>query len=286
MIIDGHAHLFNPKVISNVKKRKKMVGILGLQTNGVEDRVGVSSLEDELRANCIGKCFILPTAGAQGVGKVNDSFYEMVGESDLLYTAGTLHPEYAENEKELVKFGSRNIKGIKLCSFSQQFALDDPRTFDLFDLITEFNKTQNSGFFVILDTLYGADKFFGGLPEHNTTPYLLAELIKSFPKIDFIAAHMGGLAAPFKEISTNLTPMDNLFLDTSNAAHLLEENEFVYLLKAHGPEHIVFGTDWPWFTHSEEIDLQNQMLEKAGYSKKDNALVFSENMARLLEITR
>jgi len=285
MIIDGHAHLFHPKVISNVKKRKEMVERLSLQTKGVEDRVGVSFLEDELRANGIGGCFILPTAGAQEVGKVNDSFYEMVGKSDILFTAGTLHPGYGENKKELVKFKSRNIKGIKLCSFSQQFALDDPRTFDLFDLITEFNKIQNSRFFVILDTFYGADKFFGSLPEHNTTPHLLAELVKSFPKIDFIAAHMGGLAAPFKEISTNLFPMDNLFFDTSNAAHVLEEKEFIYLLKSHGPEHIIFGTDWPWFTHSPEIDLQNRILEKTGFSTKDKALIFSKNIAGLLEIS-
>ena len=78
--------------------------------------------------------------------------------------------------------------------------------------------------------------------------------------------------------------MDNLFLDTSNAAHVLEEKEFIYLLKVHGPEHIIFGTDWPWFTHSPEIDLQNSMFEKAGYSKKDMGLVFSKNMARLLEL--
>ena len=220
------------------------------------------------------------------IKKVNDSFYEMVGKSDILFTAGTLHPEYAENKKALVTFGSRNIKGIKLCSFSQQFALDDPRTFDLFDLIAEFNKIQNSGFFVILDTLYGADKFFGSLPEHNTTPVLLAELIKNFPKINFIAAHIGGLAAPFKEISTNLTPMDNLFFDTSNAAHVLEEKEFIYLLKVHGPEHIIFGTDWPWFTLSPEIALQNRILEKAGFSKKNNALVFSKNMSLLMKISR
>ena len=283
-MIDGHAHLFHPKVISNVKKRKTVVKRLGLQTNGVQDRVGVASLENELRANGIGGCFILPTAGVKEVGRVNDLFYKMVKKSDLLYTAGTLHPGYAENKIELAKFKSRNIKGIKLCSFSQKFALDDRETFDLFDLILEFNISEDSGFFVILDTLYGADKFFGSHPVHNTTPALLAQLIKNFPKINFIAAHMGGLAAPFKEISTCLTPMDNLFFDTSNAAHVLDENQFIYLLKAHGPEHIIFGTDWPWFTHSPEIDLQNSILEKAGYSKKDMGMVFSKNIARLLGI--
>lgn len=135
----------------------------------------------------------------------------MVETSDSLYTAGTLHPEYDKNREELVKFESRHIKGIKLCSFSQKFALDAPQTFDLFDLIATFNTTRDSGFFVILDTFFKADKFFGSDPRHTTAPHLLAGLITHFPGINFIAAHMGGLAAPFHKIRTDLTPMDNLF---------------------------------------------------------------------------
>ncbi|CCK78533.1 amidohydrolase family protein [Desulfobacula toluolica] len=281
MIIDGHAHLFHPKVISNVKKKEEMVDFLRLQADGAEDRIGVSFLEEELKSNAVQGCFILPTAGAKEVGKVNESSYMTVETSDLLYTAGTLHPEYSDNRQELVKFKQRNIKGIKLCSFSQKFALDDPKTFDMFNLIRQFNITEQSGFFVIIDTLYGADTFFGGNSEHNTTPELLGSLVKNFPEINFIAAHMGGLAAPFNDIYTHLCPMDNLFFDTSNAAHVLEENQFVALLKAHGPEHIIFGTDWPWFTHAPEIDLQHRMLTRAGYSKDDMERVFSKNIIRL-----
>ncbi|MBT6339392.1 MAG: hypothetical protein HOJ48_08875, partial [Desulfobacula sp.] len=59
---------------------------------------------------------------------------------------------------------------------------------------------------------------------------------------------------------------------------------FIYLLKSHGPEHIIFGTDWPWFTHLPEMDLQNLMFKKAGYSKQDMDLVFSKNMGSLLGI--
>jgi len=284
MIFDGHTHLFHPKVISNVKKKKSMVEKLGLKTKGAKDRVGKISLEAALKASRIDGSLILPTAGEQEVGRVNDLFYKTIENSDFLHTAGTLHPEYSGNREELIKFKSRKIKAIKLCSFSQKFALNDPGTFDLFELIQEFNISQGTSFFVVLDTLYGADLFFGSHPDHNTTPKLLGDLVKSFPKINFIAAHMGGLAAPFKEISTNLVPLDNLFFDTSNAAHVLEEKEFICLLKSHGPEHIIFGTDWPWFTHLPEIDLQNLMFKKAGYSKQDMDLVFSKNMGSLLEI--
>jgi hypothetical protein len=281
MIIDGHVHLFHPKVILNVKKRLEMVQILRLQTDGAEDRVGVPFLENELKNAGIQGGFILPTALAEEVCSVNEEFYKLSETSELLSSAGTLHPDYPGNLEELETFISRNIRGIKLCSFSQRFSLDAAKTLEMFELIQDFNIHESSGFFVEMDTLFGADQFFGSRPEHNTTPSLFAELVKSFPKIDFVAAHMGGLAAPFHEIKTHLIPVDNLYLDTSNAAHVLSTDDFVYLLKTHGPEHIIFGTDWPWFTHEGEIDLQHHMYEKAGFSKKDRDLVFSRNMARL-----
>ncbi len=281
MIIDGHVHLFHPKVILNVKKRLEMVRVLGLESDGAEDRVGVPFLENELKKAGIGGGFILPTALADEVGSINDEFYRLSETSGLLSTAGTLHPDYPGIREELEIFRSRNIRGIKLCSFSQRFSLDAGKTLEMFELIQEFNIHKDSNFFVTLDTLFGADQFFGSRPEHNTTPSLFADLVKAFPRIDFIAAHMGGLAAPFHEIKTHLVPMDNLYLDTSNAAHVLSENDFVYLLKAHGPAHIIFGTDWPWFTHEGEIALQHRMVEKAGFSQKDRDLIFSQNMIRL-----
>ncbi len=281
MIIDGHVHLFHPKVILNVKKRSEMARVLGLQTQGAEERVGVPFLENELRNAGISGGFILPTALAEEVGSINDEFYALAETSSILYTAGTLHPDYSGNRDELEKFRTKKIRGIKLCSFSQRFSLSAPKTLEMFQLIQDFNIHKGSGFFVELDTLFGADQFFGSQPEHNTTPSLFADLVKRFPKIDFIAAHMGGLAAPFHEIKTHLVPMDNLYLDTSNAAHVLSKDEFVHLLKTHGPEHIIFGTDWPWFTHKGEIDFQIRLYETAGFSKKNTDLIFSKNIARL-----
>ena len=64
---------------------------------------------------------------------------------------------------------------------------------------------------------------------------------------------MGGLAAEFEELFMTLIPADNLYLDTSNAAHTLTNGQFIELLKIHGPNHILFGTDWPWFDHAAEI---------------------------------
>ncbi len=103
-----------------------------------------------------------------------------------------------------------------------------------------------------------------------------------FPEIDFVAAHMGGLAAPYPEIEKYLAPENNLFLDTSNAAQLLTREQFIRLLQIHGPERILFGTDWPWFGHEEEVTRTHMLLREAGFSSQEKSKVLSGNIGRLL----
>jgi uncharacterized protein len=283
-IIDGHTHLFHPKVIASVKMRMGLVKEIRLNTEGAEWRVGTAPLERSLHQSKVRAGLVLPTALAHEVGQVNDALYQTLRASDRLYPAGTLHPDYPANRTELLNLKARKIRAIKLCSFSQRFALDAAATLDMFALMQALNHTDNAGFFVVLDTLYSAHHFFGSRPEYTTTPQLLGQLIRQFPGINFIAAHMGGLATPYDDIVTHLDPMGNLFLDTSNAAHVLTQTQFVSLLKRHGPEHIVFGTDWPWFLHDSEIDTISRLLKLAGFNAQQRDLVFSANMAGLMRI--
>lgn len=95
---------------------------------------------------------------------------------------------------------------------------------------------------------------------------------------------MGGLGAPYDDIIAELPPRENLFLDTSNAAHVLTQTQFVSLLKRHGPRHIVFGTDWPWFTHPNEIQTITRLLKQAGFDGNQRDRVFSANMSGLIGI--
>lgn len=283
-IFDAHTHLFHPRVIENVSRKNRMVQRLGLQTDGAEDRTTRESLEDDLERNNIVGGLVLPTALAHEVREVNDSAYEQVKNSPTLHTAGTLHPGAEDLPGSLDDFERRGIRAIKFCSFSQRFSLADPKTFEMLELIQERNGDSGAGFFLIFDTLMPADQYFGSDPAHNTTPALLSELVRNFPDISFTGAHMGGLLAPFQTIKTELKPAKNLFLDTSNGAHVLDENQYIELIRHHGPEHIIFGTDWPWFTHQEEIRLQHGLFDKAGFSKEDKALIFAGNIMRMLSL--
>jgi hypothetical protein len=197
-------------------------------------------------------------------------------------TAGTLHPGYSHNVEELRYLRQHNVRIIKLCSFSQGFVLDAPDSLSMFDTLQAVNEKSDVPFSIVLDTLQGADHYFGTLPQFNTTPKLLGTLADRYPGINFIGAHMGGLDGSIDDLCRYLTPRPNLYLDTSNAAHTLTPEAFIRLLELHGPQHILFGTDWPWFTHESEVKHIQKLLNQAGFSEKEKSHIFSANLSALV----
>ena len=284
-IFDSHIHIFTKKVVCNVQQNKRLVERLKLQTKGAEARVNLETLEAEMETTDVSAALMLPTANVGGVSKTNRDCVAMAARSNRLMTAGTLHPDYFDIEQELVYLSNHNVRFIKLCSFSQGFRLNGPAALKMFNTIEMTNKKSLAPFSVVLDTLVTADTYFGTRPEYTTTPKLLGEIAGRYPGINFIGAHMGGLDAPFEDISRYLKPRPNLYLDTSNAAHVLTKDDFVHVLKRHGSRHVLFGTDWPWFTHEKEVPYINRLLDMAKFSGKEKKDVFSCNLARLLGMT-
>ncbi|MDY6792834.1 MAG: amidohydrolase family protein [Thermodesulfobacteriota bacterium] len=284
MIIDAHVHLFTPKVIENVSAKPEMVAQLHLQAGEASQRIGTAVLETALDRAGVHAALMLPTASADGVSAVNRTAMATAAGCGYLHTAGTLHPECKDLQAEMTTLHAAGIRAIKLCSFSQGFMLDAPHTMTMFAQIESFNRNHSDHFFVVLDTFFKAAAYFGTDPRYTTDPVQINQLVRKFSGITFVGAHMGGLTAPFEKIIRCLPPADNLYLDTSNAAHTLKETEFIQLLRVHGPDRIMFGTDWPWFDPGEEILLIDGLLDRAGYAANDKAKVFGGNIAELLAI--
>lgn len=281
-IFDCHIHLFTPLVIENVSRKTEMVDFLKLRTKDAEKRTALESLETDMRAGGVGRGLLLPTANVAGVERVNRQYIHAAGRGWSLMTAGTLHPDFPKNREELEFFEENDVRVIKFCSFSQGFPLHGKSSLKMFEDIQDAGEAAGHLFSVVLDTFQQADHYFGASTTDITTPKGLADLADLFPGIRFIGAHMGGLGADTPDLMKNLTPRENLFLDTSNAAHTLDSETFVGLLKAHGPRHILFGTDWPWFRHEEEVKLISGLLDLADFSENEKQLVFHDNIAGLL----
>lgn len=281
-IIDAHCHLFSPGVIDSVERHRKPLGALHLDFGRVRRRLTPESLLASASASGVEACVVLHTANRDRIPVANRRALELHLGPTALHALGTAHPGLPDLERELHNLAHAGTRGLKFSSFSQAIDFSSGDTFALLEMAESTWHAEGMTPTVVLDTFVRADKVFGTESRFITRPATLSRLAARFPGINFIGAHMGGLAADFDEVLHDLPPADNLYLDTSNAAHTLSDEQFITLLKRHGAARILFGTDWPWFGHADEIPKILQLLEGAGYGEQDTRRVFRENAQDLL----
>jgi predicted TIM-barrel fold metal-dependent hydrolase len=281
MIVDCHCHIFTDRILENTKGRPDMVKELKLNVGHALQRLDPGALEESAEANGVDVCVLLPTAPPDKVRAENDRFIRFSAGLPRLRTFATLHPMMRDASDEILRMSDLGIHGFKFSSFTQRF---DPSSREFEVMLTEVERLGRDGDTrptLVFDTFAAADVYFGTQPNHLTSPSKLAGLVHRHPGINFIGAHMGGLLADFDELRGALLPAPNLYLDTSNAGHTLQEGQFIELLRIHGSSHILFGTDWPWFLHEAELSKIDSLLVKASYDQLDRTAVFGENSRRL-----
>lgn len=281
MIIDCHCHIFTNKIIENVSTKRAMVEELGLNVQDAWQKSDPLLLEESALQNNVEVCLLLPTAAPDKVREENERHLKLASEYSRLRSLATLHPAMDDMAGEIRRIFQLGTRGFKFSSFSQRFELASPEVEAMLSAIGRIAEEFNWRPTIIFDTFTRADIHFGADPLHLTRPQTLTRVVRKHPEINFIGSHMGGLAEERDELRQHLTPCPNLYLDTSNAAHTLDEEDFIYLLNVHGPEHILFGTDWPWFHHAEEMSLIRSLLQKAVFNQSDQEAVFGGNACRL-----
>lgn len=281
-IIDAHSHLFSPGVIDSVERLRKPLDALHLDFGQVRRRLTPQSLLESAADAGVVSCLVLHTAQLERIPETNRQALELHNGPLSLFSLGTAHPELPGLEQELQRLAAAGTRGLKFSSFSQAIDFHCSGTFGMLEMAQGIWQDHGMTPTVVLDTFVRADTVFGTKPRFLTRPGTLAQLVARFPGTNFIGAHMGGLAAEFSELDRDLPASKNLFLDTSNAAHTLDADQFITLLKKHGARQILFGTDWPWFGHAEEIPKILRLLEKAGFDEGDVRAVMERNAAGLL----
>jgi len=67
-----------------------------------------------------------------------------------------------------------------------------------------------------------------------------------------IYAHMGGWM--FWDDVERLIIGENVFLETSYTLGLISDERFVRMVRNHGIERVLFGTDSPWRSQKEDVE--------------------------------
>jgi uncharacterized protein len=242
MFIDIHTHAYHPKIADKV--------LIQLEDHYGLHPVGTGQLDDLLaRAKRAGLDRVVvhnaATAPAQVV-PANNWAIRIHRENPEVLSFGTLHTDYPDFERELDRLWRSGIQGIKFHADFQGFRLDDRKLWPIFEAL--------SGRFVVM--LHVGDR----LPpeENNSCPAKVAAILRDFPNLTVIAAHMGGYLH-WKYAVEHLVGK-NVYIDTSSTLPFIDDDTLSRIWNGHPHDRILFGSDYPIFDPSEEIVLLRKRL--------------------------
>ena len=111
-------------------------------------------------------------------------------------------------------------------------------------------------------------------------PIRLKMVLRQFPRLRIIAAHLGGWGR-WKDACKYLHADERLRFDTSSSLPFLPPEEVRKMIRHYGAENCFFGVDYPMWDYAEELErffaLQLTHTENAG--------ILSENLTKWLNET-
>ena len=235
MSTDIHTHAFHPKIAHKVLAQLEgYYKISPVGTGLAEDLV------DRVHRAGLKRAVVHTAATSPGqVVPANNWSLFLQKNYPELEPFGTLHPGYADWEKELERLSRAGIRGLKLHPDFQGFRLDDPSLAPIFEAA--------QGRFMIM--FHVGDRF---PPARNPScPRKIAAIHHNFPELTIIAAHFGGLMH-WEHVVESLAGLD-VFLDTSSSLEFIPDHLLRAIMSRHSRERILFGSDYPLYDPGTEI---------------------------------
>jgi predicted TIM-barrel fold metal-dependent hydrolase len=179
---------------------------------------------------------------------------------------GSVHARLAPQDN-VAALRDNGLVAAKIHPLFQGYGLDDP------GLLATLEQMEGE-FAVIIHVGAGKD------PETNRgcTPALLAALVSRFPRLDIIACHFGG----YRMLDAAAETVIGLpvYVDTSwpPTVAALGADRLRELVTAHGPERVLFGSDWPMASQADEV----RAVRELGLSGAQTEGILGGNAERLL----
>jgi predicted TIM-barrel fold metal-dependent hydrolase len=235
-IIDVHTHIWPdalaPAAVSAVGSQGHISAnydgtVAGLK--GAMDRAGVDL------------SVVLPVATkAAQVRTINDWAASLLSDPRIV-PFGAMHPDLEGPRTEIARMRSLGITGFKMHPEYQSFDPLDPRLAPVYDAAVEFGMTLffHAGGDVAFDTVRG-------------TPEVFVELLETWPGLHAVLAHMGGFRQ-WHAVTGRLAGRD-VYFDTAYTLGHLPDEDFVSLVREHGTDRVLFGSDGPWTDVAQQLE--------------------------------
>lgn len=173
--------------------------------------------------------------------------------------------------KNHVEAGAR---GLKLHPIIQKEPLFSERTFNVIQAFAAHGLPVL--FHAGVQSYYlGKEKAEKQRPEYGDVTQAV-KLCRAFPGVSFIVGHSG--LFQYRETMDLFAGQKNVFVDTSfQAPKRIRE-----LIKAFGPERVLYASDWPWGDRKTNIAC---VAKACKGDKPVKRLLYYENAARLLKLS-
>ena len=250
MIIDFHTHCFADSIAKNAVAQLEKVSDITAYLDGTTE-----GLLKNMKRVGIDKSIVMPVATKPSqVANINKWSAERTNEKLLFF--GAVHPDSDDIIETLQQLKEDGVKGIKLHPDYQGFFADDERMMPVYDAAKQL------GLIVLLHA--GVDIGLKGAV--HCTPLMIRRITENIPGIKLVAAHMGSHAL-WRDVEETLAGKD-LFFDTSFSSYDLKQEGMQRMIKKHGTDRILFGTDSPWTDAAAEIDfIRNLSLSSSDIDK-------------------
>lgn len=264
MIIDFHTHAF-PDALAE-KAIKVLVGNLKIKIEPVRNGT-VAALIERMDEWKIDKSVIAPIVTKPTQIKTLNEWAASV-DGERIVSFGSIYPNSGTYKQDIDFVASLGLKGIKLHAEYQNFVLDSPEMLKIYDY------ALSKGLIILHHA--GADH---GMPEpYKSSPAQFAHVVDEMKGGIIVAAHLGSQSM-WDEVYDKLCGK-NIYLDTSMGFEYYGKEMFCKIVKKHGADKILFGSDSPWSHAGNEL----KSLNDCGLERKTVDMIAGENAKRILKI--
>lgn len=258
MIIDAHAHIFPDKIAARAAD-----GISSFYDIPVRFDGSVAQLLEINREAGIDRAIVQSVATVpEQVHNINNFISEQVRLHPAEFIGfGALHPDFPDIPGETERIISLGLRGIKLHSDFQRFNIDDPKAFPIYEAA--------EGRLPIL--------FHCGDARYDfSSPKRLYNIMKRFPKLTIIGAHLAGWTK--WDEAAELFSGGLIYADLSSSLYALTPEHAAELIRKLGTKRVMFGTDYPMWSAVEELER----FRRLPLTAEEQEDILSRNALRLL----
>ncbi len=259
-MIDFHTHIF-PEQIAD-KTIAHLASIIEKEpfSDGKKD-----GLLQSMKEAGIESAIILPVVTKPSQYDSINRYASQFLEGPLI-SFGGIHPEDSDYKVKLRSLRENGFCGIKLHPDYQGIKFNDVRYKRIVECATEQG--------LIVSVHAGVDPL---CPNNvHCTPQMAAELIDEVQPEKLVLAHMGAHQM-YDDVERYLVGK-KVYFDTGVVLDAIAEEQLLRIVRNHGADKILFGTDSPWAGQNEFVTK----IKEIAFTVEERALIFEGNAKRLL----